>query len=147
MPRSSGRPVTATRSRALMLACIGVGAALRVARLLEHPFLHADAPALLTIARDLLGGDGFARALAGYYPPLYPAAIRLVHAVTGLDWEWAGRTVSCVAGIATVAATGILGTILAGEVVGLTAAFLCAVHPGLVHSSAEVLAESLHGSF
>lgn len=133
-------------TRSLAIACLLLGAALRITRVAEHPFLHADAPALLWIARDVLGEGSIARALGGYYPALYPAAIRLVHAL-GLDWEWAGRAVSCVAGIATVAATGLLAARLAGTAVGITAALVCAAHPGLVHASAEILAESLHGLF
>src|SRR5581483_8824753 len=91
-------------SRRALLAALALGVGLRAARLAEHPFLHPDGPAYLALARG-------PATLAGYYPPLYPAAVRLAHAAR-LGWE---------------------------------AAVLAAVHPGLVHASAEVLAESLHG--
>jgi len=129
-------------SRRALLAALVLGVSLRAVRLVEHPFLHPDGPAYLALARD--GAGGWRAALAGYYPPLYPAALRLAHAA-GLGWEGAGRAVSFAAGVATIPATAALGAAMLGEEAGAPAALLAAVHPGLVRASAEVLAESLYG--
>ncbi|MFN8543718.1 MAG: hypothetical protein U0807_05880 [Candidatus Binatia bacterium] len=137
--------MTAGRRRAALLACVLAGAGVRGARLLEAPFLHADSPALLRIARDEIGAGHWRAALAGYYPPLYPAAVRAAHTL-GLEWDTAGRAVSYTAGVATVALAGGLGTAILGDGAGIGAAALAAVHPGLVHASAEVLAESLYAA-
>jgi hypothetical protein len=120
-----------------LAAALALGVVLRAVRLGEHPFLHPDGPAYLALARE-------GTTLAGYYPPLYPAALRLAHA-TGLGWEAAGRAVSFVAGTATIPATAALAAAVLGAEAGAPTALLAAVHPGLVHASAEVLAESLHG--
>jgi len=124
-------------SRRALLAALALGVGLRAARLAEHPFLHPDGPAYLALARG-------PATLAGYYPPLYPAAVRLAHAAR-LGWEAAGRAVSFGAGVATIPVTAALAARVLGAEAGAAAAVLAAVHPGLVHASAEVLAESLHG--
>jgi hypothetical protein len=124
-------------SRRALLAALALGVGLRAVRLAEHPFLHPDGPAYLVLARG-------PTTLAGYYPPLYPAAIRLAHAAR-LGWEAAGRAVSFGAGAATIPVTAVLATAMLGAEAGAAAAVLAAVHPGLVHASAEVLAESLSG--
>src|SRR5581483_11103069 len=117
-------------SRRALLAALALGVGLRAARLAEHPFLHPDGPAYLALARGP--------------PPLYPAAVRLAHAAR-LGWEAAGRAVSFGAGVATIPVTAALAARVLGAEAGAAAAVLAAVHPGLVHASAEVLAESLHG--
>src|SRR5579875_536708 len=122
--RTGGAAVPVSRA---LLAALALGVGLRAVRLAEHPFLHPDGPAYLALAHG-------PTTLAGYYPPLYPAAVRLAHAA-GLGWEAAGRAVSFAAGAATIP----------GTEAGGPAAVLAAVHPGLVHASAEVLAESLSG--
>ncbi len=121
--------------RGVLLACVAVALALRAGRLAQHPFLHTDSPGLMAMARDDI-------TLTGYYPPVYPAAIRAAHAL-GLGWEPAARAVSLVAGVATVPLAARLGTVLLGPTAGIATGWLTAVHPRLVRQSTDPLAESL----
>jgi hypothetical protein len=118
-----------------------VGLGVRAVVFLEAPFLHMDGPAYIGIA-ETLSAERWRSALTGYFPPLYPAAIRLVHAA-GFDWETAGRLVAGVAGVAVIPLGAALGTALLGAPIGHAAAALAAVHPRLVRASADVLPETL----
>ena len=132
-----------TRRLALLL-CLVAGGGLRVARLLQHPFIHADGPGHIALAQSF-GGVPWSRALTGYYPPGFAIALRAVHDATGLDWEHAGRAVSLVAGVATIPLAYAVAIRVASPAAALAAAALAALHPYLARASVEVLAESLQG--
>jgi hypothetical protein len=78
------------------------------------------------------------------HPPLYTLALAASSALggTGLD---AHRVVSCLIGMGTVAAVGVLGRSVGGERVGLVAAALAAVYPLLWVVDGSLMSESLYG--
>jgi len=67
--------------------------------------------------------------------PIYPALMRSVSGLTGLDPRWAGVLISLVAGAAAAAGVAILATDWAGERVGILAGLLWACAPMAVVST------------
>ena len=66
--------------RHALLAVVLLGTALRAGVLLERPFLAEDGPGYLWLAQEGIQPAQWKSALAGYFPPLYPVAIRIAHA-------------------------------------------------------------------
>src|SRR5579875_3895717 len=132
--RTGGAAVPVSRA---LLAALALGVGLRAVRLAEHPFLHPDGPAYLALAHG-------PTTLAGYYPPLYPAAVRLAHAA-GLGWEAAGRAVSFAAGAATIPVTAALAAAMLGTEAGLWALLLFGGQPRARKLAAAGLVAGLAG--
>jgi hypothetical protein len=131
--------------RLALLGCFMLGVGLRTVRLVEWPLIHPDGPGYIQSARTL-DGNHWAAALAGYYPPGLPVAMRAIHGL-GPDWEASGRLVAFAAGATAVPLTGALAQVVLADGAAVGAALLAAVNPRMVRASVEVLPETLYGLF
>jgi len=133
-----------SRSRAFwIVAGLTLGAAaLRFATLGVQSYHHDE---IVTASRILRDGFWHAMDAVGFSesaPPLYYAVAWLWTQVTGTG-ELGLRSVSAIAGVATVPVAYLLGTQLSGRRAGLLAAALVAVNPMLLWYSQEARAYSL----
>ena len=76
-------------------------------------------------------------------PPLYPAYLAVWSKLGFSSFRW-DMVASCLLGAGTVAAIGAIGRRVAGARVGIAAAALAAVYPGLVVLDGAVRSESLY---
>src|SRR6478735_5350179 len=123
-----------------------VAAALRFATLGVQSYHHDE---IVTASRILRGGFWHAMDAVGFSesaPPLYYALAWLWTQVAGTG-EWGLRSLSAVAGVATIPVAFLVGRELRGQRVGLLAAALVAVNPMLLWYSQEARAYSLLGLF
>jgi 4-amino-4-deoxy-L-arabinose transferase-like glycosyltransferase len=161
-PVPARRTSTETRTFARgLVACIVVGAAVRVANVLwwrptsRAPggfSLSGDAFYYHWQANALADGHWFvdpfrwvnqgATVASSAHPPLYPLYLA-VWSTFGVDTVDGHRLASCLLGVATVAVVGILAYRLAGTVAGLVAAGITAVYPQLWINDGMVMSESL----
>lgn len=123
-----------------------LGAVLRFATLGVQAYHHDE---IVTASRVLRVGFGHAMDAVGFSesaPPLYYAVAWLWTQVTGTS-EWGLRSLSAVAGVATIPVAYLVGRELRGARTGLLAAALVAVNPMLLWYSQEARAYSLLGLF
>jgi mannosyltransferase len=126
----------------IVLGLVGLGAALRFATLGEQSYHHDE---IVTASRVLRGSFGHAMDAVGFSesaPPLYYALAWLWTQVTGTG-EFGLRSLSAVAGVATVVVAYFLGVELRGRRAGVVAAALVAVNPMLLWYSQEARAYAL----
>jgi len=133
-----------SRSRVfwLLLGVTALGAVLRFATLGAQSYHHDE---IVTASRVLRVGFGHAMDAVGFSesaPPLYYALAWIWTQVAGTG-EWGLRSLSAVAGVATIPVAFFIGRELRGERVGLLAAALVAVNPMLLWYSQEARAYSL----
>jgi mannosyltransferase len=136
------------RSRVFWLVAgvTALGAVLRFATLGAQSYHHDE---IVTASRVLRVGFGHAMDAVGFSesaPPLYYALAWLWTQVAGTG-EWGLRSLSAVAGVATIPVAFLVGRELRGQRVGLLAAALVAVNPMLLWYSQEARAYSLLGLF
>lgn len=100
------------------------------------------------VANLLADGRGFAHPFVGDgrlptadFPPVLPLLLALPSWL-GLDSVRAHQLVLCGVGTGTVVVVGLLGRRLGGPSVGVVAAFLAALHPGLWQLDGSVMAET-----
>jgi uncharacterized membrane protein len=147
LPRGRGRSVLAlsrTRSRAFWIVAglIAVGAALRFATLGVQSYHHDE---IVTASRVLRVGFGHAMDAVGFSesaPPLYYALAWIWTQITGTG-PWGLRSLSAVAGVATIPVVYLIGRGLRTPRTGLVAAALVAVNPMLIWYSQEARAYAL----
>lgn len=123
-----------------------LGAVLRFATLGTQAYHHDE---IVTASRVLRVGFGHAMDAVGFSesaPPLYYALAWLWTQVAGTG-EWGLRSLSAVAGVATIPVAYLIGRELRGRRAGLLAAALVAVNPMLLWYSQEARAYSLLGLF
>jgi 4-amino-4-deoxy-L-arabinose transferase-like glycosyltransferase len=138
MPEASptGVPRRLGLAAVVLLALAARLPTLGLRRVVEGDGVHYAA-----LARDALAGD--LSALGNpYWSNLWPAAIALTSAVSGLPVVEAGRLASLVSGSLLAAATALLGERLFGPLTGLAAGLAVAGHPWLIHFSSLVFSES-----
>jgi mannosyltransferase len=126
----------------LLLGVTALGAVLRFATLGAQSYHHDE---IVTASRVLRVGFGHAMDAVGFSesaPPLYYALAWLWTQVAGTG-EWGLRSLSAVAGVATIPVAFLIGRELRGERAGLLAGALVAVNPMLLWYSQEARAYSL----
>ncbi|HEX5988777.1 MAG TPA: glycosyltransferase family 39 protein [Solirubrobacterales bacterium] len=126
----------------LLVGVTALGAVLRFATLGAQSYHHDE---IVTASRVLRVGFGHAMDAVGFSesaPPLYYALAWLWTQVAGTG-EWGLRSLSAVAGVATIPVAFLVGRELRGERAGLLAAALVAVNPMLLWYSQEARAYSL----
>lgn len=126
----------------LLVGVTALGAVLRFATLGTQSYHHDE---IVTASRVLRVGFGHAMDAVGFSesaPPLYYALAWLWTQVAGTG-EWGLRSLSAVAGVATIPVAFLIGRELRGQRVGLLAAALVAVNPMLLWYSQEARAYSL----
>jgi mannosyltransferase len=136
------------RSRAFWIVAglTALGAVLRFATLGAQAYHHDE---IVTASRVLRVGFGHAMDAVGFSesaPPLYYALAWLWTQVAGTG-EWGLRSLSAVAGVATIPVAYLVGRELRGRRAGLLAAALVAVNPMLLWYSQEARAYALLGLF
>jgi hypothetical protein len=93
------------------------------------------------VPRTLFTGELLSTAA---FPPLYPAFLGAWHVVVGASPSTdAVRLAGLVPAAATIVLTALLGRRVAGERVGVVAALLVALHPGLVAVDGSAMSENL----
>ncbi|HEY5943833.1 MAG TPA: glycosyltransferase family 39 protein, partial [Solirubrobacterales bacterium] len=130
----------------LLVGVTALGAVLRFATLGAQAYHHDE---IVTASRVLRVGFGHAMDAVGFSesaPPLYYALAWLWTQVAGTG-EWGLRSLSAVAGVATIPVAFYIGRELRGQRAGLLAAALVAVNPMLLWYSQEARAYSLLGLF
>jgi hypothetical protein len=138
------REAARARSRAFWIVAglTGLAAVLRFATLGVQAYHHDE---IVTASRVLRGGFGHAMDAVGFSesaPPLYYALAWVWTQLTGTG-EFGLRSLSALAGVATVPVAYLLGCELRGRRAGLMAAALLAVNPMLLWYSQEARAYSL----
>jgi mannosyltransferase len=147
LPRARGRSVAAavrTRSRAfwIVTGLVALGAALRFATLGVQSYHHDE---IVTASRVLRVGFTHAMDAVGFSesaPPLYYALAWIWTQITGTG-PWGLRSLSALAGVATIPVAFLIGRELRGRRAGLIAAALVAVNPMLIWYSQEARAYAL----
>ncbi len=140
----SVRDAARARSRAFWIVAglTVLGAVLRFATLGVQSYHHDE---IVTASRVLRAGFGHAMDAVGFSesaPPLYYALAWPWTQLTGTG-EWGLRSLSAVAGVATIPVAYLIGTELRGRRAGLLAAALVAVNPMLLWYSQEGRAYAL----
>jgi len=138
------REAARARSRAFWIVAglTLLAALLRFATLGVQAYHHDE---IVTASRILRGGFGHAMDAVGFSesaPPLYYALAWIWTQVTGTG-EFGLRSLSAMAGVATVPVAYLIGVELRGRRTGLMAAALVAVNPMLLWYSQEARAYSL----
>lgn len=136
------------RSRAFWIVAglTVLGAALRFATLGVQAYHHDE---IVTASRVLRVGFGHAMDAVGFSesaPPLYYALAWIWTQLTG-NGEWGLRSLSALAGVATIPVAYLVARELRGPRAGVIAAALVAANPMLVWYSQEARAYSLLGFF
>jgi mannosyltransferase len=151
LPRRRGRSLAeAARARSaafwIVAGLIALGAALRFATLGLQSYHHDE---IVTASRVLRVGFGHAMDAVGFSesaPPLYYALAWVWTQLTGTS-EWGLRSLSALAGVATIPVAYLIGRELRGRATGLLAAALVAVNPMLIWYSQEARAYALLAFF
>lgn len=136
------------RSRAfwIVVGLTVIGAVLRFATLGDQAYHHDE---IVTASRVLRVGFGHAMDAVGFSesaPPLYYALAWLWTQVAGTG-EWGLRSLSAVAGVATIPVAYFIGRELRSSRAGVIGAALVAVNPMLLWYSQEARAYSLLALF
>jgi mannosyltransferase len=136
------------RSRVFWIVAglVALGAALRFATLGVQSYHHDE---IVTASRVLRVGFGHAMDAVGFSesaPPLYYALAWVWTQVTGTG-PWGLRSLSAIAGVATIPVAFLIGRELRGRRTGLLAAALVAVNPMLIWYSQEARAYALLAFF
>jgi len=142
------KPVRGRPSRAFWIVAglVALGAALRFATLGVQSYHHDE---IVTASRVLRVGFGHAMDAVGFSesaPPLYYALAWVWTQVTGTG-PWGLRSLSAVAGVATIPVAFLIGRELRGRPAGFLAAALVAVNPMLIWYSQEARAYALLAFF
>ena len=132
------------RSRAFWIVAglVALGAALRFATLGVQSYHHDE---VVTASRVLRVGFGHAMDAVGFSesaPPLYYALAWVWTQIVGTG-PWGLRSLSALAGVATIPVAYLVGRELRGRRAGLLAAALVAVNPMLIWYSQEARAYAL----
>src|SRR3954471_13408508 len=151
LPRGRGRSLAeAVRARSaafwIVAGLIALGAALRFATLGVQSYHHDE---IVTASPVLRVGFGHAMDAVGFSeaaPPLYYALAWIWTQITGTG-PWGLRSLSAIAGVATIPVAYLVGCELRGRRTGLVAAALVAVNPMLIWYSQEARAYALLALF
>lgn len=143
-PIQTLREAARSRTRAFWIVAglTVLAAVLRFATLGVQSYHHDE---IVTASRILRAGFGHAMSAVNFSestPPLYYAVAWVWTQVTGTG-EWGMRSLSAVAGVATVPVAYLLGAELRGRRAGLWTAALVAVNPMLLWYSQEARAYAL----
>jgi mannosyltransferase len=147
LPRRRGSSLAeAVRARSaafwIVAGLVALGAALRFATLGVQSYHHDE---IVTASRVLRVGFGHAMDAVGFSasaPPLYYALAWIWTQLTGTG-PWGLRSLSALAGVATIPVAYLIGRELRGRRTGLAAAALVAVNPMLIWYSQEARAYAL----
>src|SRR3954452_9519177 len=147
LPRRRGRSLAeAVRARSaafwIVAGLVALGAALRFATLGVQSYHHDE---IVTASRVLRVGFGHAMDAVGFSesaPPLYYALAWIWTQITGTG-PWGLRSLSALAGVATIPIAYLIGRELRGRRTGLLAAALVAVNPTLIWYSQAARAYAL----
>jgi 4-amino-4-deoxy-L-arabinose transferase-like glycosyltransferase len=126
----------------IVLGLVGAGAALRFATLGLQSYHHDE---IVTVSRILPGSFWQAMDAVGFSesaPPLYYALAWIWTQLTGTG-EFGLRSLSALAGVATIPVAYLIGAELRGRRAGIAAAALVAVNPMLLWYSQEARAYAL----
>jgi uncharacterized membrane protein len=142
------KPVRGRFSRAFWIVAglVALGAALRFATLGVQSYHHDE---IVTASRVLRVGFGHAMDAVGFSesaPPLYYALAWVWTQLTGTG-PWGLRSLSALAGVATIPVAFLVGRELRGNRTGCLAAALVAVNPMLIWYSQEARAYALLAFF
>src|SRR4051794_8378116 len=151
LPQGRGRSLAeAVRARSaafwIVAGLVALGAALRFATLGVQSYHHDE---IVTASRVLRVGFGHAMDAVGFSesaPPLYYALAWIWTQITGTG-PWGLRSLSAVAGVATIPVAFLIGRELRERRAGLVAAALVAVNPMLIWYSQEARAYALLALF
>src|SRR3954464_14336078 len=151
LPRRRGRSLAeAVRARSaafwIVAGLIALGAGLRFATLGVQSYHHDE---IVTASRVLRVGFGHAMDAVGFSesaPPLYYALAWIWTQITGTG-PWGLRSLSAIAGVATIPVAYLIGCELRERRTGLVAAALVAVNPMLIWYSQEARAYALLAFF
>jgi mannosyltransferase len=132
------REAVRARSRAFWIVAglTAVGAALRFATLGVQSYHHDEIVTASRVLRDGFGHAMNAVSFSESAPPLYYALAWVWTQITGTG-EFGLRSLSALAGVATIPVAYLLGVELRGRRAGLAAAALVAVNPMLLWYSQE----------
>ncbi|HEV2857918.1 MAG TPA: glycosyltransferase family 39 protein [Solirubrobacterales bacterium] len=133
---------SSSRAFWIVAGLVALGAALRFATLGVQSYHHDE---IVTASRVLRVGFGHAMDAVGFSesaPPLYYALAWVWTQLTGTG-PWGLRSLSAVAGVATIPVAFLVGRELRGRRTGLLAAALVAVNPMLIWYSQEARAYAL----
>src|SRR4051794_2716501 len=147
LPRRRGSSLAeAVRARSaafwIVVGLVALGAALRFATLGVQSYHHDE---IVTASRVLRVGFGHAMDAVGFSesaPPLYYALAWIWTQLTGTG-PWGLRSLSALAGVATIPVAYLVGRELRGRRTGLLIAALVAVNPMLIWYSQEARAYAL----
>lgn len=147
MPLVTSTPADpARRSRDLGLILL-LALAARVLRIvLVADVVETEGSEYGRIATNLLQGNGYVGLIEGpelMLPPLYPYAIAATAGVLGADVETAGRIVSCLASLVTVAACWLLALRAGGPGAARWTGWLTALGTPFVLTGSAVFSEGL----
>jgi len=144
--RAHWLPRARTRAFWILAGLVALGAALRFATLGVQSYHHDE---IVTASRVLRVGFGHAMDAVGFSesaPPLYYALAWIWTQVVGTG-PWGLRSLSALAGVATIPVAYLIGRELRGRRTGLLAAALVAVNPMLIWYSQEARAYALLALF
>jgi mannosyltransferase len=130
----------------IVAGLVALGAALRFATLGVQSYHHDE---IVTASRVLRVGFGHAMDAVGFSesaPPLYYALAWIWTQLTGTG-PWGLRSLSALAGVATIPVAFLVGRELRGNRTGVLAAALVAVNPMLIWYSQEARAYALLAFF
>lgn len=126
------------------LAIIGVAVATRLFFVIFSPFWAGDSPGYDAIARNLLGGQGFAlvpESPTVFRPPVYPLFIASVYAIGG--GPWSVLVAQAFVGAAGVWVLYLLARKTFDERVSTVGALFAGAYPHLAWYSATFLSETI----
>jgi 4-amino-4-deoxy-L-arabinose transferase-like glycosyltransferase len=138
----------------LALMVLGAGArVLYVHAVLTHDRLGADSTWYFLQAGAIHDGDGFIdpasllthgeKVATAFHPPAYPVLLALEYTF-GARSITAFQDLGALAGMGTIALTGVLGLLLGGRRAGLVAAAITALNPMLIAADGSLMSESLY---
>jgi 4-amino-4-deoxy-L-arabinose transferase-like glycosyltransferase len=138
----------------LALVVLGAGArVLYVHTVLTHDRLGADSTWYYLQAGAIHDGDGFVdpasllthgqKVATAFHPPAYPVLLAVEYTF-GARSITAFQDLGALAGMGTIALTGVLGLLLGGRRVGLVAAAIVALNPMLIAADGSLMSENLY---
>jgi 4-amino-4-deoxy-L-arabinose transferase-like glycosyltransferase len=154
---NAARPSGPT-SRRFLVALLAIAAVALLIRVVYNVAVDpqvgrlSDASAYHLLGDNLADGRGYIRPFdfqllgvkraTAEYPPLFPALLAALSTL-GIGSVNAQQLVLAFIGTATVGLTGLVGRRVAGDVVGLVAAGIAAIHPMLFQADGVLMTESL----
>ncbi|MBI5765032.1 MAG: glycosyltransferase family 39 protein [Planctomycetes bacterium] len=136
-----------TTSRWWLVACVAVGAAVRVYLAMTATLISRDAVVYVTMARRMV--TDWRAELAQDYPLGFPFLIRCVHAIVGpmlggdvvMGWQRSGQIASLLFGVLSIVLVYWIARRVVGERAAVFAAWIWALLPQAAALSADALTD------